>query len=314
MHSVSRTMSDWNEARIEQLIADGVEESLSLEYKSAAALSRIEQKKIEITRDVSAFANSSGGILIYGVAEFAVKDKRFLPERIDPVNRVEFSKEWLEQIIQTIQPKIDGVIIHPIEVDGGGSNTCFVVEVPQSHTAHQARDHVYYKRHNFNRLPMEAYEVQDVMSRRSRPRIRASMIVVERWNVYPETGEVAVRLENFGSIIPKHLMVELEVPLSIPAESSNSESVIGERDGGKCYIVRLVPGLRAEALFPGSTLTLSRNYALQMGPLCTPDGYPVPSVSDIVARVYADEMPKIEGRLSLSDAKKGWTQIGEVDR
>jgi hypothetical protein len=31
--------------------------------------------------------------------------------------------------------------------------------------AHQARDYRYYKRHNFNALPMEDYEVRDVMNR-----------------------------------------------------------------------------------------------------------------------------------------------------
>ena len=39
-----------------------------MEYKRATALSRKDRDKDEITKDVSAFANSAGGILIYDTA------------------------------------------------------------------------------------------------------------------------------------------------------------------------------------------------------------------------------------------------------
>ena len=59
----------WDEAAVQQLIDDETEESLILEYKSAGSLGKQERKKTEITKDVSAMANSDGGILIYGVKE-----------------------------------------------------------------------------------------------------------------------------------------------------------------------------------------------------------------------------------------------------
>ncbi len=60
---------DWNQAKLSSMIGDGVEESLTLEYKSGAALRRDSRSISEITKDVSAMANSAGGTLIYGVAE-----------------------------------------------------------------------------------------------------------------------------------------------------------------------------------------------------------------------------------------------------
>lgn len=117
--------SMWTLDRIQQLIRDNVEESLSLEYKGADALSRSDGKKAEIVKDVSAFANSSGGVLIYGVAEFHEREQRHRPERIDPVNRREYSKEWLEQVIQSIQPRIDGIVIEPVNVEN--ASVCYVV-------------------------------------------------------------------------------------------------------------------------------------------------------------------------------------------
>ena len=54
-------MSEWNKQRLDQMIADGVEESLSLDYKRADSLAKTDGKKTEVTKDVSAFANSTGG-------------------------------------------------------------------------------------------------------------------------------------------------------------------------------------------------------------------------------------------------------------
>lgn len=50
---------------IQQLIQDEIEEDIHLDYKDGRALSKEEKKRTEITKDVSAFANSAGGIIIY---------------------------------------------------------------------------------------------------------------------------------------------------------------------------------------------------------------------------------------------------------
>ena len=215
--------SMWTLDRIQQLIRDNVEESLSLEYKGADALSRSDGKKTEIVKDVSAFANSSGGVLIYGVAEFHEREQRHRPERIDPVNRREYSKEWLEQVIQSIQPRIDGIVIEPVNVEN--ASVCYVVTIPQSHTAHQARDHVYYRRHNFNVLPMEDYEVRDVMNRRKRPKIRASIFASRNSN---REGSILVKLENIGPVLAKDYMVDLQVPIDLGGHISHIDRFSNE--------------------------------------------------------------------------------------
>ena len=87
-------MSAWTKQKLDQMIVDKVEESLTLEYKRAAALDKKDdKKKAELTKDVSAFANSSGGVLVYGIAEPQDRTKRQFPERLDPVLRTEISKE-----------------------------------------------------------------------------------------------------------------------------------------------------------------------------------------------------------------------------
>ena len=160
---------NWTESRIQNFISSEIEESLTLEYKAGEALGKSEYQKHEITKDVSAMANSAGGLLIYGIREYSNPDKRHLPEKIMPVNRTEFPREWLEQIINSIRPRIDGILIHSVNLSSGENDVVYVVEIPQSHTAHQAGNHRYYKRFNFQSVPMEDYEIRDVMFREQMP-------------------------------------------------------------------------------------------------------------------------------------------------
>lgn len=158
----------YDQTYLDKLLENKVEESLILEYKSAPSLDRTNQKKVnEISKDVSSFANAAGGIIIYGIEE-----KGHIPVKIGPLNRSKVNREWLEQKIQDlIKPRIDGIKIFPIEIDSDENQVVYLIEIPQSNTAHQADDKKYYKRHNFNVLAMHDHEIRDVMNRLKHPRI-----------------------------------------------------------------------------------------------------------------------------------------------
>lgn len=161
----------WQESTIREYVTNAIQESLVLDYKAADALGSSEGKKSEITKDVSAMANSAGGVIIYGVKELKDPAKKHLPEDIDPIDQTIITKEWLEQVINNIRPRIDGIVIHPVALSLGANNVVYVIEIPQSSTAHQANDKRYYKRFNFLSVPMEDYEIRDVMSRAQYPKI-----------------------------------------------------------------------------------------------------------------------------------------------
>lgn len=161
----------WTQATLQSYIDERVEESLTLDYKAADALGDTDSKKKEIRKDVSAMANSAGGTLIYGIREFQDEGNRHRPERLDPIKRSAFSKERLEHIISGIRPRLSGVEIHPIEIDEHSDQVVYVVEIPQSGTAHQADDLKYYKRFNFEAVAMQDYELRDTMNRRQHPKI-----------------------------------------------------------------------------------------------------------------------------------------------
>lgn len=158
-------MKEWNKAELERYISEQIEENLNLDYKGAASLAKSDGKKAEISKDVSAFANSGGGTIIYGLLEFQDKERSHLPEKLDPVDRTFFSKETLEQIINSnISPRVSGILITAVQLDAT-NGVGYVVEIPKSTTAHQAADKRYYKRFNFLSIAMEDYEVRDVMNR-----------------------------------------------------------------------------------------------------------------------------------------------------
>lgn len=152
---------------INNLIKNEVEEETHLDYKAAGALDKDDKKRAEITKDVSAFANSDGGIIVYGVLE---KDHK--PQEITPINVRVFTKEWLENIIQQIQPRIEDIKIYPIRIDDLGQSL-YVVKIPRSSNApHMAKDKRYYRRFNFKSEPMDDYEVKDLYNRVSTPKLK----------------------------------------------------------------------------------------------------------------------------------------------
>jgi hypothetical protein len=149
-------------AELEALWTDNVKEGLHLEYKASGAIDKKDDsKKIEMARDVSAFANADGGQIVYGMTE---KDHE--PAGLDQgVDAKAYPEIWFEQVLQQhITPSIAG--IRPRHVPLGKSMVALVIDVPATKgDPHQVSDGRYYRRHNFNRLIMEHYEIRDSMRR-----------------------------------------------------------------------------------------------------------------------------------------------------
>ena len=152
-------------ADLDQLIKDEIQESLTLDYKASASLGRSNYQPKELVNDVSAFGNSAGGQIVYGIEEVDRKPVR-LDKGSDPTI---ISREWIEQTIDSnVQPRIEGLVIRPIPL--AGSNLAYVIDIPAAITRapHQALDNKYYKRQNLQSVPMEDYEIRDIFRRATR--------------------------------------------------------------------------------------------------------------------------------------------------
>lgn len=158
---------------VNALIAAGIEESTTLEYKSGIDIANSKWKS-EMAKDVSAMANANGGIIIYGVKEFDEEDKRHIPSHITPLDTTIVSKETIAQVISSnISPRIKGLEICCLIVDMTNPNeVIYIITIPQSHTAHQnLKTKQYHKRYSTTVNPMEDYEIRDVMNRNIHPDI-----------------------------------------------------------------------------------------------------------------------------------------------
>lgn len=157
------------EEDILNLIKYQVKESSYLEYKGCDALRKhgnqsLDRIKMEISKDVSSFANAGGGTIVYGVIDDGhipknIDNNRFSPQKI--------TKEWLENVIDSnIRRKIDSIKIYQIELQiTNPGKVIYSVNIPQSlQGAHQAKYKKYYQRRNFKAEPMEDYQIRDVMN------------------------------------------------------------------------------------------------------------------------------------------------------
>lgn len=292
---------DFTKEYLEQIIADQIEESSQIEYKAADALGKSDGKKSEITKDISALANSAGGILIYGIREHSNSDLKHLPEKLDPVDQSQYSKEWLDQITASIQPRIDGLRIIPIRVGPNTSDYCYVVDVPQSGTAHQARDHRYYRRRNFEATAMEDYEIRDVMNRRKHPVLDAAILIAPP-SMYGDPSNISIRVSNTSRILARYYLIVVRMPFRLTNGLiiNPNDSTIDYKEG--CLLFSVSNG-SGSPLFPGSTRFHPNEYKIASKIIPEPEH----SIADIRISVYADEMERLDLTKNLAVAEAGWT-------
>jgi len=204
----------WVKQDLQSLIDNQVQENSGLDYKDSRALQKSSEKKIEIAKDVSSFANSGGGIIVYGICED--NDNHF-PEMLDDgVNPTEFSKEWLENVIQgNLRPPIQGLHINQVALkESSVGNVAYVVTIPQSVTAHQVQGHHrrYFKRYNFSAQLMEHYEILDVLNRNRYPYVIPTFEIPGDYEEISNRRSLRIFLENQGSVSAKAIKLILYWP------------------------------------------------------------------------------------------------------
>jgi len=127
-------LADLTFANIEGLIRDGVREDKTIEYKR-----EIPRDRAELLKDVSAFANTSGGDLFFGVEE-----EKGVPTRIAGLALGDADAEVLRllQIIQTgLQPPLVLSSLDCKVVPHSGGTQVIVLRIPKSLAGpHQIRE------------------------------------------------------------------------------------------------------------------------------------------------------------------------------
>jgi hypothetical protein len=213
----------WKKNDLEELVANQIPESLTLDYKSSDALIKTDSKRRELAKDVSAMANSAGGVLIYGVKE----RKGGFPDCIDEGTDIsEIPPEWFDQVVNSlVHPRISGIGVNPVLLGTSTERVAYVIVVPQSVTAHMASDHIYHKRYGTITSAMEDYEIRDVMGRESVPRLNVSIMggPIDTGNLMME---LKIKVENEAITLAEHFVLQIIVPRSLQIESDGRPGIV----------------------------------------------------------------------------------------
>lgn len=224
---------------LQRLIDNEVEESTILEYKSSFAVQNPKWRE-ELAKDISAMANSNGGTIVFGIKQKDIGNGNAIAHRLTPIPSSEMTKDKLSQLLSSnIQPIINNLEITYISESQEGGY--FIVEIPQSNTAHQNRlTHIYYKRRNATVEAMEDYEIRDIMNRNKTPiinlefqLIKTTVNVIEKYyNFFPTRGiqenksqRIDYRLKyrpfNNGQILAKYINYFVYIPSDIVVDKED---------------------------------------------------------------------------------------------
>jgi hypothetical protein len=155
----------WDYPRLLDLKTNAIPESDAFDFKAKGALSRSMSAKeeIEISKDISAFANYPGGTIVFGAAEKRVeKVKTRVIGEFDGYDPGEMSADWIES-------KITNLVSLPLSrfnvfaVPTGDGKNVFIVEMERSPIApHQARDLRYYLRKGASSVAANHLETEGI--------------------------------------------------------------------------------------------------------------------------------------------------------
>lgn len=274
---------DLTKTDLEGFINRKIEESLNLEYKDIKAYNNVN----DLSKVISAFANSDGGLLILGITEERVDDNVRLPKEItwgEPT----LSKESLEsRLISRIRPPIERLRI--VSIRDEKNRVVFLIDVPQSdNPPHMAADRRYYKRWNFQVLPMEHFEVADLFGKRRRPRLTLlpQLEHVQKTEDNSYAFDLRFFVKNKGKASAKHVIFSASI-FNADIIGSHKFDRLDEIRG--CHSIQFYPSW--SVIHPD----ISMNFGAVTLKLKDPTKEVLISYS-----LLAEDMPKIDGNLVIT--------------
>lgn len=244
-----------DEKKIREFVSNKQEENLTLDFKTInrADLSHRDDKQ-NFAKAISGFANSIGGIIVWGVearkndqgidCACGFKEITSLSLFLSKLN--EFTGQFVDRIVEGIEHK---------KIVTSDDKGFVVTVVPESnagpHMAKAGEDR-YYKRSGGSFYKMEHFDIEDMFGRRKKPKLslRTDIIQTEKESgprgTFFECG-IVVNIENFGRGIAKYISLALKV---------NSPYTIGQYgldSFGRFGINRLGPVGRWQVRFIGNT-------------------------------------------------------------
>jgi hypothetical protein len=179
-------------------------EDIHLEFKQKKNRSSgklDDSDKWHFSRALSGFANSDGGILLFGIET----DKQERAHRLKPITgAAEFHSALKKSLLNTTQPVVDDVSMDVILSDDGAGYVKILVPVSDK-APHRAMlaDREYYKRTTEGFYRLEHFDLEDMFGRRPHPVLNLDLELRPRAGDDPHE-ELHFGLQNVGRGLAKY--------------------------------------------------------------------------------------------------------------
>ena len=234
---IDKEFDDINITDIEFLVDNKVAEGLLLDYK-VQNYSRTNNGKKELLKDITAFANSSGGDLIIGVGDDKYNQASFI-SGIE-TNNIAEEVNRIEQIVYSgTEPKLNSFKVKYLKLDDG--KYIIIVRVEASplfpHMISFQKNNRFYIRKSDKNILLDAYELKNIFLKsenifeniKNENKKRISRIYSGD-SIIPIDGDRPKILINF---IPYHSVINdkifnfKNITLGFPIQRINFDGILG---------------------------------------------------------------------------------------
>lgn len=156
---------------LNSLITRKTPESDYLDYKESILINT-QKEKIELCKDITSFANESGGALLYGIPE---EDQNGVPVPKDISEcGIELPNDFIINIenvlLDVVAPPLPELFIKVINLDGSSSKSVVLIYHPGSwnkpHMVEGYKQGRYYRRGNFRSILMNEKQIEEAYLKR----------------------------------------------------------------------------------------------------------------------------------------------------
>ena len=153
-----------NKESLFRFLAISLPEGAQIDYKESISGNNPDKAHKEFLKDVTAFANAHGGLLLLGVREPSAGSS---PQK-QALGIPDGDKEakTLERVAASaVDPRIPGLLIRPIQIES--NRYVIVVYIPPSlirpHMVSFQKHRSFYIRHSESSVPMSTHEIRDTV-------------------------------------------------------------------------------------------------------------------------------------------------------
>jgi len=164
--AIPNSVSEWTFPLIVQLVDSDYYETDCLEFKELLIVddpTHKEEYRRTILRTVSAFANSRGGFIVFGVADRSSKKKG--RDKIVGLDKSKDLAKLFGDQVNVITPNVNYIPQNPpLEIPGVAGKVILVIHIPRSfqapHVFQQDEAFLFYKRTNQGNVHMAFAEIE----------------------------------------------------------------------------------------------------------------------------------------------------------